>query len=75
MWFRIPDHTPTNRRAPAAYRGWQARKRQRPIGGRGSDVIYGEEGLEAGGVARSIRNQLMAELGLSFFLPTTFREK
>lgn len=39
------------------------------------DVIYGEQGVEAGGVASSIRNQLMAELGLSFFLPTSFRER
>jgi len=39
------------------------------------DVIYGEQGVEAGGVASSIRNQLMAELGLSFFLPTTFKER
>jgi hypothetical protein len=39
------------------------------------DLVYNEVGNEAGVAVSSIRNQLMAELGLSIFLPTTFRER
>jgi outer membrane beta-barrel protein len=42
------------------------------------DVIYAEEGSEAGAAtatSTSVRNQLMAELGLSIFLPTSFQER
>jgi outer membrane beta-barrel protein len=39
------------------------------------DLIYQEAGIEAASPVTSIRNQLMAELGFSFFLPTTFQER
>jgi outer membrane beta-barrel protein len=39
------------------------------------DVIYAENGLEAGLPITSVRNQLMTELGVSFFFPTIFEDK
>jgi outer membrane beta-barrel protein len=39
------------------------------------DVIYAENGLEAGLPITSVRNQLMAQLGLSLFFPTVFEDK
>lgn len=39
------------------------------------DTIYNEVGDRAGTTVNSVRNQLHLELGLSFFVPTTFGEQ